>query len=93
VASRGTEAVARYLEKGGDISLVLTDLHMPGMGGLEAISVLQKLNPNLRIVVTTGASTAFADLGLKKIDAKAYIKKPFNVAQLLETLDNVLRRN
>jgi two-component system cell cycle sensor histidine kinase/response regulator CckA len=93
VASRGTEAVARYLEKGGEISLVLTDLHMPGMGGSEAISVLQKLNPGLRIVVTTGASTAFADSGLKNIDAEAWIKKPFDVTQLLETLHKVLRRN
>jgi PAS domain S-box-containing protein len=93
VASRGTEAVARYLEKGGEISLVLTDLHMPGMGGSEAISVLQKLNPGLRIVVTTGASTAFADSGLKNIDAEACIKKPFDVTQLLETLHKVLGRN
>jgi two-component system, cell cycle sensor histidine kinase and response regulator CckA len=93
VASRGTEAVARYLEKGTEISLVLTDLHMPGMGGSEAISVLQKLNPGLRIVVTTGASTAFADSGLKNIDVEACIKKPFDVAQLLETLHKVLRRN
>jgi hypothetical protein len=93
VASRGTEAVARYLEKGGEISLVLTDLHMPGMGGSEAISVLQKLNPGLRIVVTTGASTALADPDLMNIDAEACIKKPFDVSQLLETLHKVLRRN
>ena len=93
LASRGTEAIARYLEKGGDISLVLTDIHMPGMGGLEAISVLQRLNPRLRIVVTTGASTAIADEALMKIGSEAFIKKPFDVIQLLETLHKVLRKN
>ena len=93
VASRGTEAVARYLEKAGEISLVLTDLHMPGMGGMEAIAVLQKLNPSLRIIVTTGASTALADPDLMNIDAEACIKKPFDVMQLLETLHKVLRTN
>ena len=93
MASRGTEAVARYLEKRGEISLVLTDLHMPGMGGLEAISVLQKINPNLRIVVTTGAANVIADSDLMKIDPEAFIKKPFDVMQLLETLHKVLRRN
>jgi CheY-like chemotaxis protein len=93
LASRGTEAVARYLEKGGEISLVLTDIHMPGMGGLEAISVLQRLNPRLRIVVTTGASTAIADEDLMKIGTEAFIKKPFDVIQLLETLHRVLRKN
>src|SRR4029077_10239185 len=92
-ASRGTEAVARYLEKGGEISLVLTDIHMPGMGGLEAISVLQRLNPCLRIVLTTGASTAITDKDLMKIGTEAFIKKPFDVTQLLETLHKVLRKN
>jgi len=93
LASRGTEAVARYLEKGGEISLVLTDIHMPGMGGLEAIAVLQRLNPCLRIVLTTGASTAIADKDLMKIGTEAFIKKPFDVTQLLETLHKVLRKN
>src|SRR6516162_2530671 len=93
LASRGTEAIARYLEKGGEISLVLTDIHMPGMGGLEAISVLQRLNPGLRIVVTTGATTAIAEQDMMKIDTEAFIKKPFDVIQLLETLHKVLRRN
>jgi PAS domain S-box-containing protein len=93
VASRGTEAVTRYLEKGGEISLVLTDLHMPGMGGLEAISVLQKINPRLRVVVTTGASNAVTDSEFANIDPEAFIKKPFDVIQLLETLHKVLARN
>jgi two-component system, cell cycle sensor histidine kinase and response regulator CckA len=93
VASRGTEAVARYLEKGSEVSLLLTDIHMPGMGGPEVISVLQKLNPGLRVIVTTGASTAIPDQGLGNIDAEACIKKPFDVVQLLETLHKVLRRN
>ena len=93
LASRGTEAVARYLEKGSEVSLVLTDIHMPGMGGPEVISILQKLNPSLRVVITTGASTAISDPGLVNIDAEACIKKPFDVVQLLETLHKVLRRN
>jgi two-component system, cell cycle sensor histidine kinase and response regulator CckA len=93
VASRGTEAVARYLEKGSEVSLVLTDIHMPGMGGPEVISVLQKLNPSVRVVVTTGASTTISDQGLVDIDAEACIKKPFDVVQLLETLHKVLRRS
>ena len=92
VASRGTEAVARYLEKGSEVSLLLTDIHMPGMGGPEVISVLQKLNPGLRVIVTTGASTAIPDPGLGNIDAEACIKKPFDIVQLLETLHKVLSR-
>jgi DNA-binding NtrC family response regulator len=63
------------------------------MGGPEVISILQKLNPSLRVVVTTGASTAISDPGLVNIDAEACIKKPFDVVQLLETLHRVLRRN
>jgi PAS domain S-box-containing protein len=93
VASRGAEAVACYLEKGREINLVLTDLHMPGMSGLEAISVLRKINPNLRVVVTTGASNTIPSSEFANIDPEAFLKKPFEVIELLEILNRVLQKN
>jgi PAS domain S-box-containing protein len=92
VATRGTEAVACYIEKGSEISAVLTDLHMPDMGGVEAISVLRQLNPNVRIIVATGAGSALGAPPADEMDVQAYIKKPFDLAHLLNTLQQVLQQ-
>jgi len=91
VATQGTEAVAYYLEKGYEINVVLTDLHMPDMGGVEAISVLRQINPSLKIIVVTGAGSALGAPTAEEMGVQAYIKKPFDVAHLLPTLHNVLQ--
>jgi PAS domain S-box-containing protein len=90
IATRGTEAVACYLEKGYEISLVLTDLHMPDMGGVEAIGVLRQLNPSVKIIVVTGAGSAVGAPSAEEMGVQGYIKKPFDVTHLLMTLQDVL---
>jgi PAS domain S-box-containing protein len=91
IATKGTEAVACYIEKGYEISVVLTDLHMPDMGGVEAIAVLRQINPCVKVIVVTGAGSALGAPSPEEMGVQAYIKKPFDVAHLLLTLHNVLR--
>jgi PAS domain S-box-containing protein len=91
-ATRGTEAVACYLERGTEISVVLTDLHMPDMGGAEAIAVLRELNPRIRIIVATGAGSPPGGNSVHELGVQAYIKKPFDLAHLLGTLQRVLHQ-
>jgi len=91
IATQGTEAVACYSEKGYEISVVLTDLHMPDMGGVEAIAVLRQINPCVKIIVVTGAGSALGAPSAEEMGVQAYIKKPFDVAHLLLTLHNVLQ--
>jgi PAS domain S-box-containing protein len=91
-ATKGTEAVACYVEKGTEISVVLTDLHMPDMGGAEAIAVLRELNPSVRIIVATGAGSPPGAISVSDLGVQAYIKKPFDLAHLLGTLQRVLHQ-
>jgi PAS domain S-box-containing protein len=91
IATQGTEAVACYVEKRHEISVVLTDLHMPDMGGVEAIAVLRQINPTVKVIVVTGAGSALGAPTATEMGVQAYIKKPFDVAHLLVTLHNVLQ--
>jgi two-component system cell cycle sensor histidine kinase/response regulator CckA len=84
VATNGTEAIALYTGQAHQINLVLTDLNMPSMPGREIIAVLRKLNPEVKIIVLTGADP------VSELGAHAIIKKPFAVAALLDTLRKVL---
>lgn len=91
-ASSGEEALS--LTKQGDIRLVLLDVMMPGMDGLETCLRLRR-NPHSchTIIVMLTARTKEDDIviGLK-MGADDYLTKPFNVSELKARIDSHLRR-
>jgi len=69
--------------------LIITDIRMPVMDGLEMAYNIKKKNPNIPIIVTTGHNDE--DLFLKSIDIgiDKYIKKPVNFSELIETIKKI----
>jgi len=75
-ASDGREALERFDQSKDAISLVLTDLVMPDIGGRELFRLLKEKSPGIKVVVMTGYSTGMeenADL-LREVDG--YLNKP-----------------
>jgi two-component system, cell cycle sensor histidine kinase and response regulator CckA len=91
VAHTGAEAVSLYAREAHEINLVLTDLNMPSMSGPDTIAMLRQINPNVRIIVATGADSAHGATSPAELGVQALMKKPFDVFMLLDTLRNVLR--
>ena len=91
VAKNGAEAVALYANDANEINLVLTDLNMPSMSGPDTIAMLRKINPNVRIIVATGAYSAHGVTSATEMGVQALMKKPFDVFSLLDTLQSVLK--
>jgi CheY-like chemotaxis protein len=86
-AADGTEAVALYAQHRDEIKVVLTDLMMPYMDGPSTIRALQKLNPKVRII----ASSGLAENG--RIDGvKSFLPKPYTAERLLNALAEVMDR-
>ena len=90
-ASNGVEALAVY-EKNQDIDIVLTDVMMPEMDGIELSKELRKRNRALGIVMLT-AKTQEEDkiIGLFS-GADDYITKPFSPSELVARLEAIYRR-
>jgi len=88
-ASDGTEALVLFVQHKDDIKVVITDLAMPYMDGPATIRALLKLDPLIRIIVSTGVSdknrTDVVDPG-----ANAVLSKPYTAEMLLKTLRDVL---
>jgi len=89
-ASDGAVALAMYREKGAQIDMVLTDVNMPSMDGMEMIRAIRKINPKVKIVVATGGVSASDAKNGAALEVQAIIKKPFETHLLLRTLRNVL---
>jgi two-component system, cell cycle sensor histidine kinase and response regulator CckA len=87
-ASNGFDAIAQYAQHQNEISAVLMDMMMPEMGGEGAIRTLQLLNPQIKIIASSGIAS---NQGLAEAaGAKAFLSKPFTADNLLNTLKRVL---
>jgi len=92
-AANGAEGVRMWVESGGRIDLVLTDVVMPdGMSGRELADRLQKGRPELRVVFTSGYSTDFAGRELALKDGQSFLQKPSTPKEILEAVRQSLDR-
>lgn len=90
LASDGFEAIAVYVEYSDRIGAVLMDIMMPSMDGLTAIRTLQELNPQVRIIATSGLATNSHQAEEVGASVKAFLSKPYTAKELLDTLQKVL---
>ncbi|MEW6734202.1 MAG: response regulator [Acidobacteriota bacterium] len=84
-ASDGAEALAICAKNIGQIDLVLMDLMMPVLDGVATIKTLEKLDPNLKIIPTSGLLTK-ADVDMPSVRVKAFLPKPYTTESLLKTV-------
>jgi PAS domain S-box-containing protein len=86
-ANEGAEAVALYAQHLNEVQAVLLDMVVPMMDGRAIIRALRKLNPQCRIIATSG-------LLLNEIadeEVAQFLSKPFTAEKLLKTLATVIR--
>lgn len=86
VAGDGQEAVAAYDRAGGQVKLVLTDVMMPVMGGVDLIRALRERNPTVPIIATSGLADSATQVQLTAVGASEVLSKPYSMETLLQTL-------
>lgn len=79
-AENGEEALTLVEER--EFDLVLMDIKMPGMSGLEALREMKAHNPKLVVIIMTAFSTTSTAIEAIKLGAYDYIIKPFDIDQL-----------
>jgi CheY-like chemotaxis protein len=89
-ASNGNEALNLYEEHREQISLVILDLLMPGMSGKQCLEDLLVMDPNVRVLIASGAMNSAIESDLKEIGARGLIAKPFETSQLLEKIRKII---
>lgn len=94
IENRGLEVAAvdsgeRALEavQDEDFSLIILDLSMPGMGGLETLKRLREKRPELQIVVLTGRATVEKGVEAMKLGALDFLEKPADIKKIMEKFE------
>lgn len=88
-AANGNEAVEHI--KNNEIDLLILDIKMPKMNGLEALRDIRKINNDLKIVISTGYQSSEVAEETIKLGATDYITKPFDKDQILSLVKNTLK--
>ena len=90
IARDGNEAVKTYRKYQDEINVVVLDMVMPGMGGGEAYDRLKKLDPDVKVLLSSGFSIDGEASDILDRGCNGFIQKPFTVKQLSRALEKVL---
>lgn len=89
--SSGTDALKRVYEK--DFSVLILDVKMPGIDGLELLAKIKEKDPDLPVILFTGhSSVADAEKGMRA-GAFDYLIKPINIEELIDKVRNAVRKD
>jgi len=89
-APDGEHALARLEER--DYALVITDIKLPGMSGLELLARIRVDWPEMAVVIMTAFSSISSAVEAMKLGAEDYIGKPFQLDELAITVEKALER-
>ncbi len=89
-AEDGTDALALYYERREEIALVITDLSMGGMDGIQLVRALRKVNPDVRVVVSSGHFQKDNTTILGALGVKQFLDKPYTADKLLRAVQGAM---
>ena len=90
VATSGKEAIEK-VSMDGLYAIVLTDLAMPDMDGIEVLKKIKQQNPQIDVVVMTSYGTVTNAVDAMKLGASDYITKPFKRDELIVVIEKILQ--
>ena len=86
IAEDGAEGLKLFKENKDEIDLIITDVNMPNMNGLEMSKIIKDINPDIPIIVATAFSNSEYLLDAIELGVDKYVLKPVNIKKLLDTM-------
>jgi DNA-binding NtrC family response regulator len=83
-SSSGVEALKKVDQEAYDV--IILDLMMPGVDGLEALKILKEKRPELQVILLTGHATVEKGIEAMKLGAMDFLEKPADLNQLTEKI-------
>jgi two-component system cell cycle sensor histidine kinase/response regulator CckA len=91
-ARSGEEAIKLYKKNADKINLVVMDMIMPGMGGGETFDNLKAINPDIKVLLSSGYSINGQASKILERGCDGFIQKPFNLNQLSEKIQGIIAK-
>jgi DNA-binding response OmpR family regulator len=89
-AGDGHSAISILRANVGKIDLILLDLTIPGASSREVVAEAAQIRPDIRVILTSAYSQEMTKGTVSAPQVRSFIRKPFQLGDLLKTLENVL---
>ncbi|HBR15555.1 MAG TPA: hypothetical protein DD723_08480 [Candidatus Omnitrophica bacterium] len=86
------EQCVELVNNAPDIGLVLLDIKMPNVNGLEVLKLVKEKRPNLSVVIITGYKSVETASEAANLGASGYIVKPFKSDEILSTVGRLMEK-
>jgi two-component system, cell cycle sensor histidine kinase and response regulator CckA len=89
-AENGSVGIAQYEQNKGKVGLVILDLSMPGLSGVEVSAKLREMNPQARIIMSSGYTEEDVKSRFPSLRCNGFIQKPYRPSALQSLVNRVL---
>ncbi len=93
MATDGEEALHTYRQAWAELDLVMLDLVMPGISGVQVLQGLREINPAARVLLTSGYDLSAGEIAAEDIAETDFLRKPFGVQELSVAVKAALQRS
>ena len=90
-AEDGAEGIGLFATHRAQIAVVITDMMMPVMDGATLISALQRIDPHVRVIASSGINENVSRLRDSHPSVRSFLQKPYTADTLITTVHNVLQ--
>ena len=92
ISAYGGDEALETLKKNQNIDVIILDVKMPGMDGIETLREIKKLSPLTEVVMLTAHATVESAIEGMKQGAYDYLMKPCNIDQLMEKVEEAANK-
>lgn len=92
VAERGTEGIEVVRQFPEDIEMVISDFKMPGMDGLETLTEISRINPDIIRIILTGYATLDRAIETVNLGIDGFLTKPFNNNEIRASIRGIVMK-
>jgi DNA-binding NtrC family response regulator len=89
----GAEETMSILHTGWTPDVVLLDLKMPGLDGLETLSLIKKHDPGIEVILVTGDGSTSAGMEGMQLGLFDYLMKPIDIGVIVERINKAAAKN
>jgi DNA-binding NtrC family response regulator len=89
-AGSGKEALAELKTRSYDV--IILDMKMPDMGGVEVLAEIKKIDPFIEVIVMTGYASVDTAKKITELGGYDYLLKPYDIDELVEKIDSAHER-
>ncbi len=90
VASNGSEAISMLSQNQDRVAVILIDIMMPIVDGMDTIRIIQGVNPNVKIIAVGWLKGNEKKASMSNKQVKAFLPRPFTAETLLKTIHDVI---